>query len=159
MKGKLIWSIFWALVGVFVVVAGTIFIVPPIFGRMVMPAFFHALFVGTLYFFGLAVLGLGITLLVLTVRAKLGGMLKKFFLLSGASAVGLPVFAVLHNAVYALFIYFFGEGFWGGMGDEPFFFILATMVCPLGFLTGAIGSIVLFVKKPWLLPKSPSRRR
>jgi hypothetical protein len=159
MKGKLIWSIFWALVGVFVVVAGTIFLVPPIFGRMVMSSFFSALFGGTIAFFGLSVLGLGITLLVLTVRAKLRGMLKKFFLLTGASAVGLPVFAVLHNAVYALFIYFFGEGFWGGMGDEPFFFILATIVCPLGFLAGAIGSIVLFAKKPWLLQRSPSRRR
>jgi hypothetical protein len=159
MKGKLVWSIFWALVGVFVVIAGTIFIVPPTLGRMVMSSFFSALFGGTLALFGLGVLGLGITLLVLTVRAKLRGMLKKFFLLTGASAVGLPVFVVLHNAVYGLFIYFFGEGFWGAGGDEPVFFILATIVCPLGFLTGAIGSIVLFVKKPWLLPRSPSRRR
>jgi hypothetical protein len=159
MKGKLIWSIFWALVGAFVVVVGTMFVVPPVLGRLEMPSFFHTLFVGTLVLFGLGALGLGITLLVLTVRAKMRGLLKKFFLLTGASAIGLPASAVLHNLVYALFIYFFGEGFWGAGGDEPVFFILATIVCPLGFLTGAIGSIVLFVKKPWLLPRSPSRRR
>jgi hypothetical protein len=159
MKGKLIWSIFWAMVGAFAVVVGTIFLGVPILGRLEVPALFRAIYLGTLALFGLGALGLGITLLVLTVRAKLRGLLKKFFLLTGASAVGLPVFAVLHNLVYGLFIYFFGEGFWGAMGDEPFFFILATMVCPLGFLVGAIGSIVLFAKKPWLLPKSPSRRR
>lgn len=33
------------------------------------------------------------------------------------------------------------------MGDEPFFFILATIICPIALLVGAIGSIVLFIKK------------
>ena len=159
MKGKLIWSIFWALVGAFVVVAGTIFVGAPIFGRLQEPALLHALFIGTLALFGLGIVGLGVTLIVLTRRAKVRGLLKKFFLLSGASAVGLPVFALLHNVVYGLFIYFFGEGFWSGIGDEPFFFILATMVCPIAFLVGAIGNAVLFIKKPWLVPKAPSRRR
>jgi len=73
-------------------------------------------------------------------------MLQKFFLLTGASAAGFFVSFLLHNAIYALFIYFFGEGFWSG-GDEPFFFIMAVFVCPLGFLVGAIGSIVIRVKK------------
>jgi ABC-type multidrug transport system permease subunit len=95
-------------------------------------------------------------LLVLTARAKLKKMPKAFLLLTGASAVGLPVFAVLHNLVYALFIYFFGEGFWGGIGDEPVFFILAVIVSPIAFLVGAIGSIVL---KFWKVKKSPPRRR
>ena len=143
MKNKLLWSIFWALVGVFVIAVSTMFI-PPI-----------GMLLGR--FSGFAawpvIAGLGVTLLVLTMRAKVGGMLKKFFLLSGASAVGLPVFAVLHNLVYALFILWFGEGFWGAGGDEPFFFIMATMICPVAFLVGAIGSIVLGVRK------SPSRRR
>jgi hypothetical protein len=153
MKGKLIWSIFWALVGASVVVVGTIFIGTPILGRLEMPALFHTLYVGMLALFGLGMVGLGVTLLVLTVKAKVQGMLKKFFLLTGASAVGLPVFVLLHNAVYALFIYFFGANFWGSMGDEPFFFIMATIICPLGFLVGAIGSIVIGVRK------SPSRTR
>jgi hypothetical protein len=143
MKEKLVWSIFWALAGVFVVVLGTIFTGMPLGAYLffaVMAVFF----------------GLGVTLLVLTARAKLKKMPKAFLLLTGASAVGLPVFAVLHNLVYALFIYFFGEGFWGGIGDEPVFFILAVIVSPIAFLVGAIGSIVL---KFWKVKKSPPRRR
>jgi hypothetical protein len=143
MKGKLIWSIFWASVAVFVVVLGMMF------GGMPMS--------GYAIFAGLAVLfGLGVTLLVLAARAKLKRMLKAFLLLTGASAAGIPLFAVLHNVVYALFIYFFGEGFWNGIGDEPVFFILAVLVSPIAFLTGAIGSIVL---KFWKVKRSPARRR
>jgi hypothetical protein len=59
--------------------------------------------------------------------------------------VGVLVFVLLHNLVYGLFTYFFGENFWNG-GDEPVFFILASVICPLGFLTGAVGSIVLRIK-------------
>jgi hypothetical protein len=33
------------------------------------------------------------------------------------------------------------------MGDEPVFFILATIVCPIALLVGIIGSIVLIAKK------------
>jgi hypothetical protein len=33
------------------------------------------------------------------------------------------------------------------MGDEPVFFVLATIVCPLALLVGSIGSIVLIAKK------------
>jgi hypothetical protein len=138
MKGKLLWSIFWASVAVFLLVIGMIFFGMPLSG--------YILFGGMI-----ALFGLGVTLLVLAARAKLDKMLKAFLLLTGASAAGLPLFSGLHNAVYALFIYFFGEGFWGSMGDEPFFFVLAVLVCPLAFLVGAIGSIVL---KFWPAKKS-----
>ncbi len=141
MKGKLIWSIFWALIGVFFVVLGMIFIGMPLNAYV--------------FFAGLGVLfGLGVTLLVLAARAKIKKMLKAFLLLTGASAAGMPLFAVLHNAVYAMFIYFFGEGVWSGVGgDEPVFFMLAVFVSPIAFLVGAIGSIVLGVRK------SPSKAR
>jgi len=33
---------------------------------------------------------------------------------------------------------------------SPFFFILATIICPIAFLVGVIGSIVLFIKKKQL---------
>ncbi len=125
MKGKLIWSIFWVLVGVFVIVAGAMFI--PAVLRL--PVGFNA-------FSAWPVLaGLGITLLVLTVKTKVRGILKKFLLLTGASAVGLPVFAVLHNLVSALL-----------NTEEPVFFILAVIVCPIAFLVGAVGTIVLTIK-------------
>ena len=67
-----------------------------------------------------------------TVKEKVEGTLKKFLLLTGASAAGFLLFILLHNAIYGLFIYFFGAEFWNG-GDEPFFFIMAVIVCPLGF--------------------------
>jgi hypothetical protein len=139
MNGKLSWPILWALVGVFVLIVCFFFIEP----------FMDLLAGSELFLTPFAVFFLlGIALLVLTLREKVEGILKKFFLLTGASAVGVIVFILLHNAVYALFIHFFGEGFWGiNGGDEPFFFIMSIIVCPLGFLVGAIGSIVLRVRE------------
>jgi hypothetical protein len=147
MSEKLIWSIFWALVAVFVIIIGGMFTT-----SLELPAGIRPILFPTSWALFLL---LGVALIVLTLRAKVGGRLKKFFLLTGASVIGLPVFGVLHNLVYGLFILWFGEGFWDriGLGDEPFFFIMATMICPLAFLVGAIGSIVLFIKKPWLTKK------
>jgi len=143
-KGKLIWSVFWALVGVFVIiVVSVIFILPAV--RLWMPlGFLPAIFFSAIAVFVL----LGVALLFLTVKTKVGGILKKFLLLTGASAVGIPVSIFLHNAIYGLFIHFFGADFWDriGLGDEPFFFIIATVVCPIGFLVGAVGTIVLAIK-------------
>ncbi len=130
MKGKLIWSIFWALVGVFVIVVSTIFIPPAVILLMplgLLPAIFLAAIVVSVL--------LSVALLFLTVKTKVGGILKKFLLLTGASAVGLPVFVLLHNVVSGLFNI-----------EEPVFFIMATLVCPIGFLVGAVGSVVLAIK-------------
>jgi hypothetical protein len=88
----------------------------------------------------------GIVLIILTVKRVEKGLLKKFLLTTGASVIGIPVFIILHNLIYGAFIHFFGEGFWNG-GDEPFFFIMAVIVCPLGFIVGFVGSIVLAVNK------------
>ena len=94
---------------------------------------------------------LGIALIVLAAKAKLTKISKAFFILTGASAAGIVVGSVLHNLVYALFIKLFGEGFWAGMGDEPVFFIFATIVCPVALLVGIIGGIVLIAKKKVVL--------
>jgi hypothetical protein len=90
---------------------------------------------------------LGIALTVLAVKAKLTKTSKIFFILTGASAIGIVACSILHNLVYALFIILFGEGFWAGIGDEPVFFILAVIVCPIVLLVGIIGSIVIIAKK------------
>jgi len=136
MKAKASWPLFWALIAVFVFVV-CLFLIEPL----------NDLFGGSGLFlapFAVCFL-LAVALLVFTLREKVAGLLKSFFLLTAASAVGVFVFILLHNAVYGLFIHFFGEGFWNG-GDEPVFFILAVIVCPLGFLTGAVGSIVLRIR-------------
>jgi len=63
---------------------------------------------------------------------------KKWFLITGLSAVGFFVFVILHNAFYALNIIFpnilidiLGAGF----------FLIAVLVCPVLFLIGSIISI------------------
>jgi hypothetical protein len=100
---------------------------------------------------GLFILGitsslLGLVLVVLTARLRETRIQKIFFILTGASAAGILLSAILHNLVYALLIFWFGKGFWEPGGDEAFFFILAIFVCPALFVIGSVGSIVLFVK-------------
>ncbi len=138
MKGRLIRSIFWISVAVFVIAVGTM-LIPPL-GQLSMR------FIGIPAWVILA--GLGITLIVLTIKQKVAGITKAFLLLNGASMVGIPFFAVLHNVIYGLFIIWFGADFWErtGLGDEPVMFIMATLVCPLGFLVGAAGTIVITIK-------------
>ncbi len=131
---------FWALVVSFIFILSKFFI-------PVVEEFFNGpfLFLAPIIIFSL----LGLLLFLLTFREKPEGPLKIFLLLTGGSAFLFFIFILLHNLIYALFIYFFGENFWEkiGLGDEPLFFILAIFVCPAAFLIGIIGSIILFVKK------------
>ena len=90
---------------------------------------------------------LGIALIVLAARANFTKISKAFFILTGSSALGITVLGVMHNLVFALLIKLFGEEFGARMGDEPVFFILATIVCPIALLVGIIGSIILIAKK------------
>jgi len=81
---------------------------------------------------------LAAALVILTLKLKEPLIQRIFFLLTGASAVGIPICAILHNLVYGLF-------FHGKDGDEAVFFILAVIVCPALFVLGALGSIVLLI--------------
>jgi hypothetical protein len=139
-KGKSIRSVFWALVAMFIVLVMLMLATPA-----ALPPAFRGAFLWIFFTSGAVSFLLGVALIVLTVKEKIRGMPKKFLLLTGASAVGLPVFGLLHNAIYALFICWFGADFWSrtGLEDEPVFFILAAIICPLGFLTGIVGSLVL----------------
>jgi hypothetical protein len=138
MKEKAIQTIFWVMVAVFIILIGTIFALMPLVRGLPFGYIFPAVLV--------IFIGLGITLIVLTVKKKVEGTGKAFLLLTGASAVGMPVFVILHNLVYALLILWFGEDFWGTGGDEPVFFILGIIVCPLAFLVGVVGTIVLNIR-------------
>ena len=73
----------------------------------------------------------------------------RIFLLTAGMSLGAFIISfVLHNAIYGLFIYFFGADFWDkiGLADEPVFFFLAVIICPLAFAVGVIGSLVVFLK-------------
>ena len=86
------------------------------------------------------------------VEPKLGErglkMLRIFLLVAGISLGAFIISVFLHNAIYGLFIHFFGADFWDriGISEEPVFFIIAVFVCPLAFAVGLIGSLVLFIK-------------
>ena len=140
MRGKLVWATFWALVGTFLVIIGALFI-PAVRELLMGPLFL--LISGTVFFL------LGTGLIFLAVKQKVGGMSKRFLLLTGAAALGFVVSVLLHNAVYGLFIYWFGADFWDriGLRDEPFFFFMAILVCPAAFLVGVVGSIVLAMRR------------
>ncbi len=137
MKGKLLWSIFLALVAVFL----ALFIV--IFVPINVPLNF--LFLVRILSFIIPcalLLLLGAALIVLTVREKVGGMPRVFLLLTGASAAAMVVSIILHNVMDS----------WVGI-EEPVTFTMAVFVCPIAFLVGGVGSVVLGFKK------SPPRRR
>jgi hypothetical protein len=133
MKGRLIWSVFWAFVGVLAIAISMFFILGDLLVGEENPTLMGYVFFVSV---GVVLTGLGVTLLVLTAKTKMRSGLKKFLLLTEASFVGFPVFAILHNAVSSLL-----------NTEEAVFFTLASIVCPLGFLVGAVGSIVLRVKK------------
>jgi len=123
-------AIFWALVVIFAALVGGIANRWRFWG--------HRLPLWGLAIIAVIFCGLAAALLVLTLKLKERGIRKVFFILTGASAAGIPICAILHNLVYGLFYY-------GKDGDEAVFFILAVMVCPALFVLGMLGSIVLLV--------------
>lgn len=90
----------------------------------------------------IAFLLLGATLIVLTLKNKIERPLKKLLLLTGISAVGFFVFVLLHNFTSGLLSMIYKKEI-----EELVFFLLAVFVCPLGFLVGAVGSVVLLLRK------------
>jgi len=155
MPTKLIRSLFWAVLGAFILVFITIFVMnPPI--RTILNDLYPDETVSAVVsiFFplsGLLFFALGLALLILTIRARarLDRLLKRFLLLTSSSAVGVFASILLHGVVYGLFILLFGEDFWSrtGLEDEPFFFIMGLLVCPIAYLAGTVGSIVLIIQK------------
>ncbi len=123
MKGRLIWSIFWATVAVFFIIFLGIF---GLFRVSEDISLRYIAFTTWIIF-----TGLGIALIILTIKQKVTGKIKVFLLLTGASAAGFLVFVALHNLVSALLD-----------TEEPVFFILAAILCPLGFLVGAVSTII-----------------
>ncbi len=136
-KIRMLSIIFWAMSAIFVFIMFFLFVPAP--DRVKQVLFPVAAVLGLVW------LLLGIVLIVLASKSRLEKKHKVFLILMGASAVGVPAFAVLHNLVYGLMIILFGEGFWAG-GDEAVLFILAVLVCPVIFIVGAAGSFVMWKK-------------
>lgn len=140
MKKSLLPTVFYALIGVFVVIL-SIFFVPAIRELVTGPFLFLSPFI----VFSL----LGAMLIFLTAKSKIKGKPRKLLMLTGVSAAGFFVSVLLHNFLYALAIvvghiivlkYIFEF-------LHATFFILAVLVCPLGFLIGTVGNATIFIKK------------
>ena len=106
---------------------------------------FRPLFLGLL---GASFL-LGLALLILALRARPRTTLVKFFIVTGASTLGLALFSVLHNAFYALGeLATEGSILQGALGVlEAGFFVVSVIACPIGFLVGVVGGIVALVRR------------
>jgi len=131
--------IFYLLAAVFVLAISIIFI--PIFRGLVSGIF--------MIISGIILVMLGSILIGLTLVQKVEGKLKKLLILTGASAAGFFVFVLLHNIFYALeqvtshtiILNYLMKAF------EVVFFLIAIFACPIGFLIGVVGTIVMFNKK------------
>ena len=147
-KESVLTLMFYTLVAVFVSAISIIFI----------PAF-RGFISGTFMIIsGVILVILGSVLIGLTLVQKVEGKLKKFLMLTGASAAGFFVFAILHNIFYGLeqitghidILSYLMKAF------EVIFFLIAIFACPIGFLIGVIGTIVMFNKKRKMLQENTS---
>jgi len=94
---------------------------------------------------------LGAVLLVLAIKEKkIKGWLRKFLILTGGSATGFFVFMLLHNMLYAVatvtehlpVLHY-------TVVALHIVFFFASIICPLGFLVGVVGTIIIFIKKKY----------
>jgi hypothetical protein len=92
---------------------------------------------------------LGLALLILSIRWQERTLLRVFWILAGASTAGAALGSVLHNAFYALATV---TGRWPILNAaievlEVAFFVIATLLCPVAFLVGTVGAIVVLVRR------------
>lgn len=147
-KESVLTLMFYTLVAVFVSAISIIFI--PVFRGFISGTF--------MIISGVILVILGSVLIGLTLVQKVEGKLKKFLMLTGASAAGFFIFALLHNIFYGLeqitshiaILSYLMKAF------EVILFLIAIFACPIGFLIGAIGTIVMFDKKRKMLQKNTS---
>ena len=143
MKDKLIYvqKIFYVLIGIFVLIA--IYFAVPAPVSMKRTLFPFTAILAAIFFV------LGSVLIFLTLKLKAEKKLKVFLILTGASAVGFLVGVILHN-------FFYGLGMVTGHiiilkyvteALHVAFFIISILVCPIVFLIGAVGSMLMFIRK------------
>jgi len=122
-------------------------------GMLLIPGFRGYINTAFVIISGIILVILGSVLIGLTLVQKVEGKLKKFLMLTGASAAGFFVFALLHNIFYGLeqvtghitILSYLMKAF------EVIFFLIAIFACPIGFLVGVIGTIVMSNKKRKML--------
>lgn len=139
MKNHVI-KIFWLLAANFAFIIA-IFFCPPL----------REIFRGSFWFLApfVVFLILGLILLYALLKKGGGGRSRKFLILTASSATGVFLSILLHNFIYGIMTFLLGQDFWErtGLGDEPFFFILAVIVFPALFVVGMVGTIITLIKR------------
>ncbi len=137
---KSIIIVFWTQVAFFIILVCQFYL--PVFQDLLRGV---ELFMAPMAIFSL----LGIALLVLTLKEKVEGKLGKFLFLAGISSVGFFLAVFLHNIFYALnevagqiaVLRYLAQAL------HVAFFFIAIPICPIIFLIGMTGSVVLLIKK------------
>ena len=120
LREKPIWPIFWSLVVVFII--NLLGFIPAVAHLMIGPVY-SIVFVLFLL--------LGIILVVITVRGKVGGWLEKSLILTGIAPVGVVVTFFIGEVVISFF-----------PSNGPFWDIIIYLFMAV-FMLGAISSIIL----------------
>jgi len=130
--------VFWVLVAAFSVLVLTV-LFPDVLGL------FRPMFLSLMALCFL----LGLALLILSVRWKQRTLLRVFWILAGASTTGSALGSVLHNVFYALATVTSNWPILSAAIEvlEVAFFLVATLLCPVAFLVGTVGAIVLMVRR------------
>ena len=140
MKKSLLSKVFYTLISAFLIII-CMFFVPVV----------RELFQGPLLFLLPLVLfsSLGGALLFLTIKSKIKGKQRKYLILTGISAAGFFVSILLHNFLYALAVISSHVVILKYLFEflHATFFIVAVIICPVGFIIGTIGTVIILIKK------------
>lgn len=132
---KLLVANFSALIVIFVLFLSFFFV--PAAEDILRPYFLVMIF---------AFLILGVSLTIISYKANTQEKLRKFLLITGVSATGFPLFAVLHNLFYALGIlaqkvivlYYLFEIL------HVISFLFSSIVFPIGLVVGIFSTIYFY---------------
>jgi hypothetical protein len=89
---------------------------------------------------------LGLALVIWSTKLKETREHRIFSMITGISAMGIPVLMGAYGFISFIFNAYLSDLLYGGHLKEPFFFKSLLFICPLVFLIGAIGSIVLLIQ-------------
>lgn len=145
MSEKILKFVLWLLLGIFILII--IGMSPIGLGNTNMGIRQIMIFIAFISWFLFCLLG--VLLIFLTLKLKVEGKLKIFLMLTGISAIGFLIGVILHNFFYALGIIFEHIVILKYLMEvlHVAFFFIAVPICPITFLVGIIGSIILFRRK------------
>lgn len=107
----------------------------PVFINLISPAILNLSNIIRVILLSLLFL-LGLAFLVIVLKNPVTGLLRRYLVLTALNAVIIPCAVLFHNWCSNL----------SGTREDIFFFFIAVIICPLGFLAGIVGSLILSLK-------------